>query len=168
MIVDETRSFAVRAAEPGGLVILSCRTLAIYLLGLAACSAATPEQVTPTLTEETIIWDGAYTDDQARRGQRVYQQACAECHLGDLSGDGDAPALIGAPFFYRWSDLSIGDLVTAIRTTMPKGAPGSLSPAGYVDLSAYLLEKNMAPSGNTELPIDLDKLWNIVITEANQ
>ena len=82
--------------------------------------------------------------------------------------DGDAPALIGRPFFYRWSNLSIGDLVAAIRTTMPKGAPASLSPAGYVDLSAYLLAKNTAPSGDTELPTDADDLGDITVTEEAQ
>ncbi len=146
----------------------SCCMLPMCVLWLAACTTARPELVTPTLTEETTIWDGVYTDDQARRGQRVYEQACAECHLDDLSGDGDAPALIGRPFFYRWSNLSIGDLVAAIRTTMPKGAPASLSPAGYVDLSAYMLAKNTAPSGDTELPTDTDDLLDITVTEEAQ
>jgi len=119
----------------------------------------------PTPSEQTTIWDGVYTDDQARRGQRVYEQECAECHLDNLMGDGTAPALIGRSFFFRWGDLSVGDMVVAIRTTMPEGAPASLSPAGYVDISAYLLEKNTVPSGDTELPTDMDDLGDITITE---
>ena len=109
-----------------------------------------------------------YTDDQARRGQRVYEQGCAQCHLADLMGDGIAPALVGRSFFFRWSDLSVADMIVAIRTTMPEGAPASLSAAGYVDISAYLLEKNTVPSGDAELPTDLDDLGDITITEEAQ
>ena len=144
---------------------LSYRMLPMCVLWLAACSATRPELVTPTLTEEITIWDGVYTDDQARRGQRVYERECAECHLADLMGDGIAPALVGRSFFFRWSDLSVADMIVAIRTTMPEGAPASLSAAGYVDISAYLLEKNTVPSGDTELPIDMDDLGDIAITE---
>ena len=83
-------------------------------------------------------------------------------------GDGTAPALIGRSFFYRWSDLSVADMVVAIRTTMPEGAPGSLSPAGYVDISAYLLAKSTVPSGDTELPTDMDDLVDIIVAEEAQ
>ena len=148
--------------------MVSCRMLTLCVLWLAACSTARPVPVSPTIPGETTIWDGIYTDDQARRGQRVYQQECAECHLDDLSGNGDAPALIGSPFFFRWSNLSIGDTIAATRSTMPKGAPASLSQASYVDLAAYVLEKNMAPSGDTELPVDQDALWDIIVTEEAQ
>jgi mono/diheme cytochrome c family protein len=117
---------------------------------------------------QTTIWDGVYTDDQATRGQHVYEQECAQCHLDDLMGDGIAPALIGSSFFFRWSDLSVGDMYVAIRTTMPQGAPASLSPAGYVDISAYLLQMNKVPSGDTELPTDPDDLGDITITEEAQ
>ncbi len=115
--------------------------------------------------DKTTIWDGVYTDEQATRGQRVYEQECAQCHLDDLMGDGIAPALIGSSFFFRWSDLSVGDMYVAIRTTMPQGAPASLSPTGYVDITTYLLQMNKIPGGDTELPTDTDALGEIIITE---
>jgi len=133
-----------------------------------ALSSARPELVTSTSNQETTIWDGVYSDDQARRGQRVYQQACAQCHLQDLSGAATAPALIGQPFFNRWNNLSLGDMVSVIRATMPEDAPDSLSPAEYIDLSAYLLQKTTAPSGEIELPTEMDDLFNIIITEGDQ
>ena len=116
--------------------------------------------------DQTTIWNGVYTDDQAKRGQQVYERECAQCHLDDLMGDGIAPSLIGSSFFFRWSDLSVGDMYVAIRTTMPQGAPASLSPAGYVDISAYLLQMNKVPGGDTELPTDMDDLESITITDA--
>ena len=115
---------------------------------------------------QTTIWTGVYTDDQATRGQSVYEQECAPCHLDDLMGDGIAPSLIGSSFFFRWSDLSVGDMYGAIRTTMPQGAPASLSPAGYADITAYLLQMNKIPGGDTELPTDMEDLAEITITEA--
>ena len=114
----------------------------------------------------TTIWDGVYTGDQAMRGQRVYAQECAQCHLDDLMGDGIAPSLVGSSFFFRWSDLSVGDMYVAIRTTMPQGAPASLSPAGYADIAAYLLQVNEIPVGDTELPTDMAHLEEITITDA--
>ena len=54
------------------------------------------------------------------------------------------------------------------RTTMPQGAPASLSPSGYAAISAYLLAKNEVPAGDTELPSDTDDLEGITITEPAQ
>ena len=145
---------------------------ALLIAALPICGVARAHgiafEATLAAQGETTIWDGVYTDDQAIRGQRVYEQECAACHLDDLMGDGIAPALIGSSFFFRWSDLSVGDMYVAIRTTMPQGAPASLSPAGYIDISAYLLQMNKVPSGDTELPTDTDDLGNITITEAAQ
>ena len=129
-------------------------------------SANIPAIEAALAAQNTTIWDGVYTEDQGERGQRVYEQECAQCHLDDLMGDGIAPALIGSSFFFRWSDLSVGDMYVAIRTTMPQGAPASLSPAGYADISAYLLQMNKVPAGDTELPTDMDDLNDITITEA--
>ena len=94
-----------------------------------------------------------------------YEQECAQCHLEDLLGDGIAPSLIGAPFHFRWSDLSVGDMLVAIRTTMPQGAPASLSPRAYSDIVAYLLQVNEFPAGDTELPTGVDELETIIIQE---
>ena len=121
---------------------------------------------TTTAAQDQTIWDGVYTEEQAARGQRTYDQECAACHLDDLMGDGIAPSLIGSAFFFRWSELSMGDMYTAIRTTMPQGAPASLSPSGYADISAYMLQRNDVPAGSMELPSDTDGLDAIMITEA--
>ena len=139
------------------------RVPAVFLfatLCLAASLAATPA------AQDQTIWDGVYTEEQAARGQRTYDQECAACHLDDLMGDGIAPSLIGSAFFFRWSELSMGDMYTAIRTTMPQGAPASLSPSGYADISAYMLQRNDVPAGSMELPSDTDDLEAIMITEA--
>ena len=145
----------------------SSRRLFAALLIAALCPLVVSLVAYTTLAAQApmTIWDGVYTDDQATRGQRVYEQECAQCHLDDLMGDGIAPALIGSSFFFRWSDLSVGDMYVAIRTTMPQGAPASLSPAGYADITTYLLQMNKVPAGDTELSTDMDDLEEITITE---
>lgn len=135
-------------------------------LVLAPNRADRPAHAATLAAQDGTIWDGVYTDEQAARGMKTYEQECAACHLDDLMGDGIAPALIGSSFFFRWSDLSVGDMYTAIRTTMPQGAPASLSPAGYADIAAFLLQKNKVPAGADELPTVLDDLEAIKITEA--
>ena len=137
-----------------------------FVAALVVPDAANGAAPTVAAQDQATIWNGVYTDEQAERGQRVYEQECTACHLDDLMGDGIAPALIGSSFFFRWSDLSVGDMYTAMRTTMPQGAPGSLSPAGYADISAYLLQMNEVPGGDTELPTDMDDLGAITITDA--
>lgn len=114
--------------------------------------------------EGATVWDGVFTEEQAARGETAYEQECATCHLADLLGDGIAPALTGAAFDFRWSDLSVGDMFVAIRATMPQGAPASLSPQGYADVVSYLLMKNDFPAGDAELPTDEEALNAILIT----
>ena len=133
-------------------VLIATTSLAVY----AGSAAAVQESA----------WDGVFTEEQATRGQETYQRECASCHLDDLLGDGIAPPLVGVPFSFRWSDLSVGDMLTAIRTTMPQGAPASLSVSGYVDIVAYLLKANEFPAGDAELPTDEDALTEIIITET--
>ena len=110
--------------------------------------------------------DSVFTDEQATRGEDAYQQECAQCHLDDLLGDGIAPALIGAPFSFRWAELSVADMLVAIRTTMPQGAPASLSPQAYVDIVAYMLQVNDYPSGDVELPTAESELEAIIIADS--
>ena len=63
--------------------------------------------------------------------------------MEDLSGNGEAsPALAGTNFLRRWQGRTAGDLFDKTRTTMPTGAPASLSQQQYLDITAYLLQVN--------------------------
>ena len=134
-------------------------TIAAFILaGTALTSAAARAQ-----DDSASVWDGVFTEEQAMRGETAYEQECATCHLADLLGDGIAPALAGAAFDFRWSDLSVGDMFVAIRATMPQGAPASLSPQAYVDIVSYMLQKNDFPAGGDELTAAEDALNRIII-----
>ena len=117
---------------------------------------------------QTSVWNGVFTEAQAARGESRYEQECATCHLADLLGDGIAPALKGAAFDFRWSDLSVGDLFVTVRATMPQGAPASLSPQGYVDIVSYILKVNEFPAGDSELPTGEAALNEIIINAEQE
>ena len=136
-------------------------TQAVAVAAVAATGIVTASAYTQS--DKASVWDGVYTEEQATRGADAYQRECAACHLDDLLGDGIAPALISVAFEFRWSDLSVGDLLGSIRATMPQGAPASLSPQAYVDIVSYLLQVNYFPTGATELPTDETALNAIII-----
>jgi hypothetical protein len=55
-------------------------------------------------------------------------------------------------------------LYDRISTAMPADAPGTLEPAAYLDITAYLLEANGFPRGPREL--DRGRLGAIVIEKS--
>jgi mono/diheme cytochrome c family protein len=107
--------------------------------------------------------DGVYTDDQAKRGKAQYSQNCANCHMDDLSGSGEAPGLVGDAFTQSWDGQTVDDLFEVTYTTMPPDKPGSLSPDATLDVVAYLLQSNQFPAGKDELKNDPGALKNILI-----
>lgn len=111
------------------------------------------------------VSDGVYTDAQAERGLATYKEACVECHGGDLTGDGFAPALVGPEFMGNWTDLSVGDLFERIRISMPPSGAASVTPAAKADIVAYMLKFNKFPAGTTELEAKLEVLKQIKIEQ---
>src|SRR5215469_13009537 len=92
------------------------------------------------------VWDGVYTDDQAKKGAGAYAEQCASCHGDQLTGGEMAPPLAGGEFLSNWNGLSVGDLFERVRTGMPPGNPGKVSRETKVDIVAYMLAFNKFPS----------------------
>jgi mono/diheme cytochrome c family protein len=109
------------------------------------------------------VWDGVYTDVQAKRGEQEYRNACASCHLDSLGGADMASPLVGDPFLTKWNELSVGDLFERTRISMPQDSPASLSRQAYIDIVAYILQANKLPAGEHELGHDLATLKHITI-----
>ena len=116
------------------------------------------------LAQETqrTVWDGVYTEVQARRGETVFVQACSNCHGRTLEGADMTPGLTGGAFMANWDGLTVGDLFDRIRISMPADRPGSLSRQENVDVVAFILRFNQFPSGNEELPRDIQTLKQIL------
>jgi mono/diheme cytochrome c family protein len=113
--------------------------------------------------QATTTQDGVYTAAQATRGATVYADKCASCHSADLAGDGQATPLAGKEFISAWSTQPLGDLFERIHATMPADAPGTVKPADVADVVAFILQKNAAPEGQSELPADRQALRRITI-----
>src|SRR5215471_18081478 len=97
------------------------------------------------------VWDGVYTEEQAKRGQTRYQEICASCHGDSLEGGESAPPLAGGSFLANWNTLSVGELFDRTRSTMPQNRPGSLSREANAEILAYVLSANQFPAGKEAL-----------------
>ena len=137
--------------------------LAIALLGLAGNLLPTRAQDSPR-----TVWDGVYNGEQSQRGEKVYVEACSNCHGRTLEGADMTPALTGGAFMSNWDGLSVGDLFDRIRISMPADRPGSLSRQEDVDVIAYILRFNQFPVGTEELPREVLALKQILFKASRQ
>jgi mono/diheme cytochrome c family protein len=101
---------------------------------------------------------GWYTAAQAANGTKAYQKTCASCHGVKLQG-GMGPALVGRQFWLTYAGKKASTLWSAVHTTMPMMAPGSVAAKNSIDIMAFLLQKNGVPAGTTPLDdtVDLSK-----------
>jgi mono/diheme cytochrome c family protein len=129
----------------------------------ARAASARAQAAAPAATAKSI-WDGAFTEGQASRGQERYRTACAACHAEDLLG-AQGPALAGQAFLDRWAGSTVFDMVQVIKQSMPQEAPDSLGMPAYVDIVAYLLKNNGGPAGSSELPTEADALRQILVAK---
>jgi len=104
------------------------------------------------------IWDGVYSEDQSKRGDRVYADTCANCHAPDLTGGQVVPPLTGDEFLKKWNGATAGDLFDQVRMTMPQDNPGALTSRQYADVLAYIFKRNKFPAGKNDLADDVDAL----------
>ncbi len=122
--------------------------IAAAVLLCAATVAAQQSNSSPGSPARTA-WDGVYTSSQAGRGQAAYANYCNRCHAADA--DGVPQRFTGDRFWAAWGEAPVDRLFTYLRRSMPNDAPGSLSEATYVDVTAFLLQSNGAPAGASEL-----------------
>ena len=89
------------------------------------------------------VWDGVYSEAQASRGKAQYEASCRSCHRDGPRRDEE--------FMRDWSGSDLESLFKQIKSSMPSGAPSSLSDAAYTDIVAYVLQVNAFPAGRNEL-----------------
>jgi S-disulfanyl-L-cysteine oxidoreductase SoxD len=163
-IVRARHAQAVHRSRPSTFLYLAS------LFGIAAISAAaygSAHRQEAASSDSRSVWDGVYTDDQAKRGEPVYHKECASCHGDSLAGGESAPPLTGGGFLANWNGLTLGDLFDRIRKTMPQSAPGKLTRQQVSDVLAYTLSVNKFPVGKTELSKQVEFLREIRF-EANK
>ena len=134
--------------------------IAAWVVAGIACAAAALAQ------SSRSVWDGTFTEDQAKRGESVSEKECVNCHGAALSGGEEAPALEGAGFLSNWNSLTVGDLFDRIRKSMPQDDPTRLTRQQDADVLAYILNLNRFPTGKTELSTQSEVLKQIKIEPA--
>src|SRR5687767_10682427 len=108
------------------------------------------------------IWDGVYTEAQAKRGETVYFETCVRCHGPQLQGGNDgAGPLTGPTFNGNWNGVPLGQMVDRIRATMPLDKPNTLTRQQTTDVLTYVLSVNKVPAGKAELSRQVDILNTI-------
>jgi mono/diheme cytochrome c family protein len=117
----------------------------IVSCGLFVCAVLASAQ-----TQRTI-WDGVYSEEQAKRGEQLYAEHCARCHGDGLGGVESAPALTGPAFYATWEGESLNALFERIRMSMPQDNPGSLSRAQNADIVSHMLRAGGYPAGKAAL-----------------
>ena len=136
------------------LAIVWCVSAAWVIHGQAQASPPSTIKVSGQL----------FTKAQALRGEKIFRTQCAGCHRENLhTGEGDM-LLTGPHFLERWGLVTLGDMVTLIRETMPADAPpNTLTLQEGTDLVAYILWLNYFEEGTKELPADLATLnrWRL-------
>lgn len=108
------------------------------------------------------VWDGVYTDEQAKRGTGAYSQYCAACHGDQMTGGEMAPPLAGGEFLSNWNGLTV-DIFDRVYTTMPANKPKSVSREVNADIVAYIFAMNKFPAGSTEMAHQTEVLKQIKI-----
>ena len=108
---------------------------------------------------------GAFTEEQATRGQSLYYQHCLVCHGEMMNGQDQAPPLAGPQFSGAWAGEPLWAPLTRIDT-MPPDKPGKLTRAESVDVLTYLLWFNGLPMGTTALVPDQTVLTKLVFETA--
>lgn len=117
-----------------------CAALGAIILTAGALAAAPSPAPAPA----------PYTAAQAAQGAKLYAARCSMCHGAKLEGV-SAPSLVsanipGAP--------KVSDVYAILSTQMPADAPGSLKPAEYAAITAYLLKTNHHPATGTDALTD--------------
>jgi S-disulfanyl-L-cysteine oxidoreductase SoxD len=123
-------------------------------LSTAGALMITLAWTTSAYQSQKTVWDGVYTEEQAKRGEALYKKFCAECHADGLTGVEQAPALTGVAFASNWDTTPLVELFDRMRTSMPENNPGSLSRQQNADILAHVLHVNQFPTGAAALPTD--------------
>ena len=139
------------------------RKILIGAATVAVGSALVAQEATRT------VWDGVYTEAQAKRGEAIYFEKCVQCHGPTLMGGGaGAGPLQGATFSGNWNGVPLGSMLDRVRTTMPLDKPLTMSRQQTADVLAYIFSVNKFPPGETELSRQADILNTIQFRATKQ
>ena len=128
-------------------VVLTVSGAAAIMSGARVSAQAAQDAAPPGAGAS--VWGGAYTEEQAKRGEAISNKLCTSCHGPELSGGEAGPTLVGLEFIGNWNNLSVADFFDRVHATMPADAPGTLTQQQTSDVAAYVFKLNNYPAGKT-------------------
>ncbi len=141
----------------GAVALAMSGALCIALLGAGTAPAPTepPILVTPpktpkgtTVTPPPSSTVPSYTDAQARMGQTLFYEHCAECH--GAAGEGNwAPALLLETGNVQWQPVYY--VYSYMQQHMPAGDANALRKDEYINIMAFLLKSHGHAAGSSAL-----------------
>jgi mono/diheme cytochrome c family protein len=135
------------------------------MAAILAVAVATGLSPLRAQTTHPMAAKGGYTAAQAAAGGKLYAADCSACHGADMHGPA-GPALIGDAFTSQFTNEPVSDMYGLMSKNMPLSDPGSLKPAEYLEVTAYILQRNKYPAGTT--PLTLAKLKTIKIVAPSR
>lgn len=142
------------------MIIAIFSTWGATLAGARSVETAVSEGKEPG---QRSVWSGVYNEAQAKRGETLYRELCASCHLDTFTGGSEGPPLAGSIFLRNWNRRSVAELFELNGLTMPPAPMDRLSDQENADLVAVLLKANEFPAGEAELPSEVSLLKQIAI-----
>jgi S-disulfanyl-L-cysteine oxidoreductase SoxD len=138
--------------------------IALTILAIAAAAAAGVIRA----QDPRSVWDGVYTEEQAKRGEGLYFERCVRCHGPSYMGgtDGAGP-LTGPTFNGNWNGVPLDQMLDRVRLTMPMDKPATLSRQQTADALAFIFSVNKIPAGKDELPRQAEML-NLILFKASK
>jgi mono/diheme cytochrome c family protein len=138
------------------------RRILVHVIALLALIVAAG---TTGRGQESRIWTGVYSSEQAEQGKKLFESNCSTCHRSDLSGD-RGPALVGDRFFTSWQSGSLNRLFSKIKETMPPNrGTASLSEDNFLAIVAYILESNTFPPSKDDTLLTTEVIEDIIIAK---
>lgn len=122
----------------------------LQMLSAIAIVIAVGASRAAVLAAAQVPADPVFTAQQAIAGKTAYSKHCASCHMPDLSGNAEIPALAGTSLKGTWGTRSTKDLFDYMSAAMPYGG-SSLSSDTYTEITAFILEFNGAVAGERAL-----------------
>jgi cytochrome c5 len=138
------------------------RRIFVHLIALLALIVAAG---TTGRGQESKIWSGVYSSEQAEQGKKLFESNCSTCHRLDLSGD-RGPALVGDRFFTSWQSGSLNRLFSKIKETMPPNrGTSSLSEDNFLAIVAFILESNTFPPSKDDTLLTTEVIEDIIVAK---
>ncbi len=145
----------MRRGDSAAIVVAALLVLSVSsALGLVYAAQPRASLALTYAAQQKSIHDGVFTEGQVKKGEKVWENVCSECHPMDI---------FGPDYMIGWEGATAGEFFEQIQATMPYESPGILPANEYLEVMVFLFSLNGMKPGEEELPRDMSQLYEITI-----